>query len=441
MEYKFYVTGTTCQSCEFVIEREVKKMRGVSGVVVSHTQQTLCITSDCNIQGSDVSELIGKYGYGLSNKPNKSNRSRQIDWKKVGGTLLIVLAVYYLLSKLGILTYSPSTSEPAGLFAVLVIGLIASVSSCTAVIGGLVVAVSSQMAKSQKNLSATLRLKPHIYFNLGRLVGFAGFGALIGLIGSSIELSPSLNGVFVLLIAVFMILLGVNLLEVFPTSVVSTPKWISHKIHDLAESKNPLAPMLLGALTFFLPCGFTQSMQLYALSLQDPIQASLVMTVFALGTLPALLGIGSFTSFSSGKTLSKITKVAGAFVLVLGISNAVNGATLMGFNPSAVFAQADSEYVPVVTGGTQYIQMEISEQLEYVPDVLTVQKGIPVEWHVYGGEFLGCANTIVSPGLGISEFIKPGINMIKFTPEKVGKYTFSCSMGMFRGTMIVTDNK
>ena len=87
-EQKFYVTGTTCQSCEVVIEREVKKMNGVTGVVVSHTQQTLCITSDCPIQSTDISEMIGKYGYGLSSKPTESIKSRQIDWKKVGGTMV-----------------------------------------------------------------------------------------------------------------------------------------------------------------------------------------------------------------------------------------------------------------------------------------------------------------------------------------------------------------
>lgn len=438
MSQKFFLSGTTCQSCEVVIEREVKKIEGIHSADVSHKNQTLILDADREIDSSEIMTLIEKHGYRVKNKPSKYHQGKRIDWKKVGGILVIILALYWFLGEIGLLTYSPSASEPAGLFAVLIIGLIASVSSCTAVVGGLVVAVSGQLAKEQKGKTLKEKLLPHLHFNTGRVLGFAGFGALIGFLGSSIELSPIMNGLFVLIIALFMILLGINLLDIFPNSIIKMPKWLSHKIHDLSESKNPFAPALLGALTFFLPCGFTQSMQLYALSLQDPIQSSAVMTVFALGTLPALLGIGSLTSSMSGKKLKRITQMAGAIVLVLGLSNAANGATLLGINPSFSSPSVSEAPAPLLENGKQLIQMEITNQLEYQPNVHTVIEGIPVEWEIYGGEFLGCANTLVSPGLGINTYLQSGINKVEFIPQKPGKYTFSCSMGMFRGTMIVT---
>jgi sulfite exporter TauE/SafE len=48
---------------------------------------------------------------------------------------------------------------------------------------------------------------------------------------------------------------------------------------------------LSGALTFFLPCGFTFAMQLYALSTGNFWMGMAVMAIFAIGTLPGLLSI------------------------------------------------------------------------------------------------------------------------------------------------------
>ena len=428
----------TCQSCEVIIERSLKQLSGVKKVSVSAKKNTLEIEADREIPQSEIRTLIKQHGYDISHKP-RSYRPTKIKWGRVIKWGIIVLTLYYILDKTGLLVFGPSTTEPAGLFAVFVIGLIASVSSCTAVVGGLVIAVSSQVAKTQTHTRKREKLAPHLYFNLGRLVGFAVFGAAIGFIGSAIQLSPTANGLFVVLVAVFMIILGANLLNLFPAGVIRMPKFLAHKIHDLSESQNPNAPMLLGALTFFLPCGFTQSMQLYALALQNPIQSSLVMFIFALGTMPALLGLGSMTAFSSGKGLKKMTTLAGAIVIVLGMNNAINGAALLGYNVDGIFAKASAAEQSIITNGTQYIQMEITDNFTYAPDVLRVQKGVPVEWSIFGGEFLGCANTLISPALGVNTYIRPGINTVRFTPQRAGKFTFSCSMGMIRGTMIVTE--
>ncbi|MBP6911491.1 sulfite exporter TauE/SafE family protein [Patescibacteria group bacterium] len=45
----------------------------------------------------------------------------------------------------------------------------------------------------------------------------------------------------------------------------------------------------MGIGTFFLPCGFTQSMQVYTLSTGSFLAGGLTMLSFALGTLPMLL--------------------------------------------------------------------------------------------------------------------------------------------------------
>ncbi|MEK7620040.1 MAG: sulfite exporter TauE/SafE family protein [Patescibacteria group bacterium] len=368
-----------------------------------------------------------------------------LNYRRLLGVALIVFALWYLFDRFGVLSISPSINGSVGLVSIFFIGVVASLSSCTAILAGFILALSSTHAERHATESAHDRMRPHILFNLGRLIGFAGFGALVGYLGSLLVLSPALNALFVIVVAVLMLSIGANLLKLFPKGVfqITPPKRLTRFIHDLQDSKHPAVPFVLGALTFFLPCGFTQSVQLYALSVGDPMTAAIIMAVFALGTAPVLFGLGAATSVAHGKTLKRVTQVAGILVLVIGLSQLRNGVALLGISsPGAVTQEklAVAEDSLILADGKQIIQMELASGF-YSPDVLQVVEDIPVEWQIYAPQFMGCADTLVSRGLGISTRLKPGDNTIAFTPTTPGKYTFSCSMGMVRGTMVVTPSK
>lgn len=443
MKQDFFIRGTSCKSCEVVIERELINQPDIASVEASHNGRCICIETKNNREFTyeELNELLKEHNYTFHKKDKNQTKNKEpINWKHVGAVAIFVLSLYIILSKTGLLQLSPSSAEPASLIGVFIIGVIASASSCTAVVGGLVVAVSSAIAKNQKNLTPKQKIKPHLLFNLGRILGFLVLGAFIGYMGSVLQLSPGLNGLFVVTVAILMMIIGINLMEVFPSPVIGMPKWLAHKIHDLAESDDPKAPMLLGAATFFLPCGFTQSMQLFALTLQDPLQSGIVMAVFALGTTPMLLGIAGATAYTSNNTLKKVTQFAGVIVLILGISNVTNGLTLLGINPSTVFAKDSSatEQEIILVNGSQQIEMNVTSRGRYEPSTLTVQEGIPVDWTINGANFMGCADTLILPTFGVSTTLDSGKNLVRFTPTKTGRYTFSCSMGMIRGTLIVT---
>lgn len=368
-----------------------------------------------------------------------------MDYRRFAGVALIVFALWYIFDRFGVLSVSPTLSSSVGLVSIFFIGVVASLSSCTAVLAGFILALSSSHAQRHASESAHDRLRPHILFNLGRLVGFAGFGALVGYLGSLLVLSPALNALFVMIVAVLMLSIGANLLKLFPKNMfqVAPPKWLARQIHDLQDSKHPAVPFVLGGLTFFLPCGFTQSVQLYALTTGDALSAATIMAIFALGTAPVLLGLGAATSVANGKTLKRVTQVAGILVLVIGLSQLRNGAALLGLSTPGAVTQAKlavAEDSLILADGKQIIQMELAGGF-YSPDVLQVVEDVPVEWQIYAPQFMGCADTIVSRGLGISTRLKPGDNTVAFTPTEPGKYTFSCSMGMVRGTMVVVPNE
>ena len=89
---------------------------------------------------------------------------------------------------------------------------------------------------------------------------------------------------------------------------------MAQRIHGLAERGNNQTAFLLGGLTFFLPCGFTQALQLYVLAKGDVLTGALTMLAFALGTLPALLSLSALSSFAKGAFQRHFLKVAGAAV-------------------------------------------------------------------------------------------------------------------------------
>lgn len=438
----FRVSGTTCASCEIVLERTLKTLEGVESVVASHTDGTIVIVSNRThpLTIHDLEKAVGLSKYRFSDKeaiPSQELRS----WKHVAAMGVLVLALYLLLKQFGLLTFSPTVESGSGLGAIFLIGLVAAFSSCTAVVGGLVVAVSSAAAKRNPTATPIQKLQPHVLFHIGRFLGFAAFGALTGWLGSVLVLSTTGNAILVIIIAILMLILGINLLEVFPRGLwgaVRPPKWLSHRIHALSSSSHPAVPLVLGVATYFLPCGFTQSMQLYALSTGNPVQAALVMSVFALGTAPALFGLGALTAYAKGPWLGRLTRAAGALVVVLGVSNLQNGTRLLGWTPSrASSAEVETVTDAFMEDGTQVIQMEVTNRATYVPDVLIIQAGVPTKWEIYGAKQMGCASTLVVPTLGVSQPLRPGYNQIALAPLEAGTYPFTCSMGMTDGTLVV----
>lgn len=453
---KLCINGMTCTSCEVIIERKLKQLPGVEKVQVNHSTGECRIYSqpDTILHLSEIQQLITDKGYTASlwqeTNPQRISEptiSRKRHWAEIGAMFLIVFALYSVLKSTGVFSLSSSIDNSFSLGAVFVIGLVAATSTCIAVVGGLVLSVSSKHNETNPNASGWQKFRPHLLFNVGRLISYFVLGGLIGLVGKALTPSPQFTGWMTVGIAVVMVLLGLDILKLFKTKkfIPRMPKWLSHKIHNLSENDRPWTPLILGGLTFFLPCGFTQSMQLYALTTGSFWKGGLTMLVFALGTLPALVGIGMVSSFAKGTVSRYFLKFSGVMVLLLGVYNLNNGLTLTGVDAAAWFestssvAQADTASIQVV-GGKQVVKMAVNG-MRYEPATLTVAQNIPVEWHIDGSTAQGCAAFITSSKLNIAEALSPTEEtIINFTPQELGTVSFTCSMGMTRGQFIVVEN-
>ena len=378
----------------------------------------------------------------MSNIQTRAAKNSARDYGEIGAAFLIVVGVLFALGQFDLLPkqFGLSTTMSYGL--VFVIGLVASVSSCIAVTGGLLVAVAAKYNETTANLTPMRRMKPLIYFNAGRILSYTLLGGAIGALGSTLTLSPEVTGVLTIIASAVMILLGLQMLKLLPalTRFLPTmPKAFGHYIHDLAERDANGGAFGLGAATFFLPCGFTQALQLYVLAKGSFAVGALTMLAFSLGTLPALLSLSAVSSLATGSFQRHFLKFAGAAVIVLGIANIQYGLVLSGSAMNAAPAVAtnvSAAAAPIETSKSQQAEdkqivvMRI-EGYSYIPSQFTVKEGVPVEWRIDASEAAGCGRILIAPGLGIRKLLSNNsTTMISFIPPYAGEFGFNCGMGM-----------
>ncbi len=374
-----------------------------------------------------------------SSIPTAKNSPR--DYAEIGAAFLIIIGMLFGLGQLDLLPKQFGVSETMSYGLVFVIGLVASVSSCIAVTGGLLVAVAAKYNEATASLTPIQRMKPHIFFNAGRILSYTLLGGAIGALGSALTLSPEINGILTIAASAVMILLGLQMLRLLPSLtrfLPTMPKSFGHFIHDLAERDANGGAFVLGAATFFLPCGFTQALQLYVLAKGSFTVGALTMLAFALGTLPALLSLSAMSSFATGGFQRHFLKFAGAAVIVLGIANIQYGLVLTGSTMNAEPVAANTtpaEVMPApspvaAVDGKQIVVMRI-EGLSYLPNTFTVTQGVPVEWRIDASEAAACGRFLLAPGLGIRQILSDrSTTMISFIPKQAGEFGFNCGMGM-----------
>lgn len=265
----------------------------------------------------------------MPNPDSTIKENKSIKWGEFTYALPIAVLVIFgfvILQKAGLANFI--NSSDIGYGTAFVIGLIASVSTCLAVVGGVVLSLSANSAKS----GGTWR--PQAFFHAGRLVGFFVLGGIIGLIGSTFQFSITANVVLGIIVGVVMLILGINLLDVFSPIKkfqLRLPKSFSRYVMNISERDYYFAPALFGVGTFFLPCGFTQSMQVYVLTTGSFIEGSMIMFIFALGTFPmlALLSFGSL-NISNSSWRGTFFKTAGILVIALALLNIMNSLAVLG---------------------------------------------------------------------------------------------------------------
>ena len=448
---KVPIKGMHCRSCEILIEENLKEIDKVKSVDISYkTGEAIVHYIGDKASTDQIYKVIADTGYsiGVDEALPFITRNKK-EYTNLGIAFLFLAALYFILRGLGLtsLNLTPNISSPSwGL--IILIGVVAGFSSCMALVGGLSLGLSTKFIESHPTATSAEKFRPHLFFILGRVLSYALLGGVLGMIGAVFQLSSTASGIVTILVGVVMLIMGLQLINIFPRLTkfkLTLPKSISKAFGISTKSKeyNHGQAMIMGAFTFFLPCGFTQAMQLYAISTGTFGFGALVMGLFALGTAPGLLSIGGVTSLVKGEFKEKFFKVAGLAVIFFGLFNLNNGYTLANIsvggsgNNSNQVAIANDPNV-TLENGVQVVRMTETSN-GYSPNSFSVKKGVPVKWIIDAQAPYSCASVVVMPKLKIQKFLAAGENTVEFTPTETGALPFSCSMGMYTGAFNVYD--
>ena len=451
-----------CKSCKVLIEAEVDVLPGVRSVDVDYVSGRTSIEFDDNkIDIDDIFRLLKKMNYEplfLDNKGKQENRVSKYDNKKINFSgikdivlgALIPLSIagliggYFLIQNFGGFQMLAMLNEGnVGYGIIFVIGLLTGF-HCIGMCGGLVVAYSAKDCKNKKiqcPSAEEISLIPHLQYNIGRFTSYVIVGGILGGVGSFFGVNPLFTGFIIVFSGTFMLLMGLSFLldwEILEKIKLRTPQFIARFLYNQKNSKKPKGPLVIGLLNGLMPCGPLQAMQLYALASGTVLKGATSLGVYALGTVPLMFGFGAFLSVVSKKYITKITKISGVLIIILGLFMANRGFANFGYSIGIQKKSINTEII-----GTQNAQefQEVKMELGYYgyqPNVLYIKRGVPVRWIIDVKAMSGCTDSIMIESLGIKQDLYKGENIIEFTPPSdVDEIDFSCWMRMVWGKFVV----
>jgi sulfite exporter TauE/SafE/copper chaperone CopZ len=449
------IAGMTCGACEVRVAKKLRKMAGVIDVSVSQRKGQAIIHSTHVIPPAQIAQAVKSAGYEVGRARPAWLTTDRVVWRDAVTAAVVMIAIILGASALGfgqITNRLSAWASGGSVILIVLLGVAASLSTCMALVGGLVLGLSTRFAAAHPDATTTQRLRPQLLFHAGRVVGFIGLGALLGVVGQAFTLTGPTLALLTIAVAIVMGWIGLKLTGLSPRLAAtafhlpsSWTAWMRRDGSETAPYRDSNAA-ILGAGSFFLPCGFTQAVQLYALSTGSPGQAGLIMGLFALGTVPGLLGVGAAGALAKGHGGQRFFRVAGVAVIgfaLINLSGAL-GALLPSGLSSLGTGNGSTQTVvqersPNVTdvGGVQVVAT--TQGGGYKPNPTIVYANEPVRWEITS-EYLGCDSSLNLSSLGLDYIaLSPGLNTLEFTAPAAGTYVYSCSMGMFRAQFIVID--
>jgi len=430
------VEGMSCASCELKIVNALKKINGVKNANASFSKSEVKVSFDESIVNPQtLVATIKKLGYNVVSG-GVAKKEAKLSISQLVGIGIIIFALYIIIKNTVGFNYILEVDQSMGYGILFIVGLLTSL-HCVAMCGG--INISQCVSNTNEGNS---KLKPSLLYNLGRVISYTIIGGIVGAIGSVVSFSGATKGIVVIISGAFMLVMGLNMLNIFPWLKrfnPRMPKIFGYKVYNNNAKRGPL---YVGLLTGLMPCGPLQAMQLYALGTGSFVMGATSMMIFSLGTVPLMFGLGAVSTLLSSKFTHRLLKASAVLVMILGIIMINRGLNLSGIS----FAQATETKISKSSGSIAKIEGKIQvvktnlKSGSYEP--IVVQKGIPVRW-IYTAEqseINGCNKTISIRKYGIQKNLVAGDNIIEFTPGEEGVVPYTCWMGMISSSIKIVDD-
>ena len=291
---------------------------------------------------------------------------------------------------------------------------------------------------------------PILLFLSAKIVAYTLLGALLGLLGSYLTLSPMTRALLMILIGIFMLgnaLRMFNIHPIFRYFSIEPPKFITRYIRRTAKGTDTFTPLFLGALTVFIPCGVTQAMMAAALGTGSLAMGAALMFAFTLGTSPVFFIVAYLTTELGAHLEKFFMRFVAVVVLILGLVTVNSGLNILGSPLS--FQNMTRSLLPSSEGSANvqlapqssfaeggvvlYIQNE-----GYFPRTLRAPAGEDFTLNLVTDQTYSCARDFVIPALDYYELL-PDTGTVKVNipaQEKGSRLFFTCSMGMYTGQIV-----
>ncbi len=383
------------------------------------------------------------------------------------GIALVTIAV--MLAVVQSRSNAASAPKDAGALSQLAVAFVTGLTtgglSCLAVQGGLLASSLAHQVEQDYLEQAAQRKRrrgkrvqppprsnsalPVLLFLIAKVVAYTLLGALLGLLGSYLTLSPATRAILMILIGVFMLgnaLRMFNVHPIFRYFSVEPPKFITRYIRRTAKGTDTFTPLFLGALTVFIPCGVTQAMMAAALGTGSLAMGAALMFAFTLGTSPVFFVVAYLTTELGSRLEKFFMRFVAAVVLILGLMTMNSGLNLMGsplafanltrgLFPSANDSTAAS---PSRANGSAGDLVLYVENGGYFPRTLKAAANKAATLSLVTDQTYSCTRDFVIPALDYYELLPDtGTVQVSIPAQPKGtRLFFTCSMGMYTGQIL-----
>src|SRR6266498_1431593 len=290
---------------------------------------------------------------------------------------------------------------------------------------------------------------PIFLFLVAKITAYTLLGALLGLLGSYLTLSPTVRAFLMIVIGIFMLgnaLRMFNVHPIFRYFSIEPPKFITRYIRRTAKGTDTVTPLFLGALTVFIPCGVTQAMMAAALGTGSWLMGAALMLAFTLGTSPVFFIVAYLTTELGSRLEKFFMRFVAAVVLILGLVTINGGLNVLGSPLS--FQNLTRNLLPSNDGLATAAQASSFGEGEtvlyvqnggYFPRTISAPAGKNFTLNLVTNKTYSCSRDFVIPALNYYELLPDsGTVQINIPAQTKGNTLFfTCSMGMYTGQIVI----
>lgn len=313
MIHKIPVYGMHCKACELLIEDKLSQISWVKVKKISQNKNLIEIDIENENDLTKIKETIKELWYELEKKDVKKNNI--FDYIIIFLIFIIFWLLFIIFKELWIFNWFVRTDN-LSFFVILLVWLVASLSSCLAVTWWIIIWFSKYIDTTN---NAYAHIKNQLSFHLWRVFWFAFLWWILWVLWWYLWSFWIFNKILLLLAWILMLYMWLNTLNILPSITkfwITMPKFLWNKILNI---KNPAFAPIIWLLTFFLPCWFTQSMQVYAASSWGFLSWAIIMWTFALWTMPVLFLVWFWSSYFKDKDFSYVNKFIWVLIVYFGI--------------------------------------------------------------------------------------------------------------------------